>query len=60
MSQQVIGKCSICGGDVVAWQGVWHGVNPPPGPKCTNCGAVPKYSADGTTIPMVPAGGTRP
>lgn len=38
----VIGTCSICGGDVVAHDGAWYGVCPPPPPQCQRCGARPK------------------
>jgi hypothetical protein len=37
--EQRIGSCSICGGDVVGWYGIWMSVIPPPPPKCTRCGA---------------------
>lgn len=39
MSEKKIGRCSICGGDVVGWDGAWFGVQPPPPPHCTKCGA---------------------
>lgn len=35
-----IGSCSICGGDVVAYEGPWMATVPPPPPHCTSCGAV--------------------
>ncbi len=49
---QVIGCCSLCGGDVVGHAGPWLGVIPPPRAKCTSCGAM---EARGPVIPMVPA-----
>lgn len=39
MADQVIGSCSLCGGDVVGHVGAWHGVIPPPPAVCTQCGA---------------------
>ena len=39
MPETKIGICSLCGGDVVAYEGAWYGVQPPPPPKCTGCGA---------------------
>lgn len=50
---QRIGTCSLCGGDVMGWRGAWFSVNPPPPPKCANCGAVPKVSSD--VIEMEPS-----
>jgi hypothetical protein len=47
----VIGKCSICGGDVVGFTGIWMAVIPPPPAQCTSCGAVEA----GTVIKMTPA-----
>lgn len=49
----VIGTCSICGGDVVAYTGIWMSVAPPSPPSCRNCGAVPAAS-QAPVIPMVP------
>jgi len=37
-----IGTCSICGGDVIGYEGAWYGVNSPPPPKCADCGAIVK------------------
>jgi len=36
---QRVGSCSICGGDVVGFRGVWGAVIPPPPDSCTSCGA---------------------
>ena len=38
-NESVIGRCSICGGDVVTHTGAWWGINPPI-PYCVSCGAV--------------------
>lgn len=51
--KQRIGTCSLCGGDVTGWFGVWGAVVPPPPPSCEWCGAVPKGSTD--VIEMEPA-----
>jgi hypothetical protein len=37
---RVIGTCSLCGGDVVAYEGIWMSVLPPPPPTCSGCRAV--------------------
>lgn len=50
VSEQPIGVCSLCGGQVVGHRGVWHGIIPPPPAYCTSCGAV---EAGGPVIPMV-------
>ena len=50
MDKQVIGSCSICGGNVVAYVGAWHSVLPPPPPTCSHCGAVDARS----TLPVIP------
>jgi len=39
--EQRIGSCSLCGGDVRGFVGVWMGVTPPLPPRCTGCGARP-------------------
>lgn len=44
-----IGRCSICGGDVVGETGAWGSVLPPPPARCESCGAWPK----GEVIEMV-------
>jgi uncharacterized Zn finger protein len=36
---KTIGKCSLCGGNVVKHQGAWMGVIPPRA-HCDKCGAV--------------------
>ena len=51
--EQVVGTCSICGGDVVGVRGGWYSVNPPPPDKCSHCGAISAYGK--RIIPMVPA-----
>lgn len=51
MSEQTIGRCSICGGDVVGHVGAWWATIPPPPAKCSQCGAV---EARGPVIQMVP------
>ena len=51
MPDQVIGSCSICGGDVVGHTGPWWGTQPPPPARCTSCGAT---QARGPVIKMVP------
>lgn len=38
--EKIIGKCSLCGGDVVIPY-VWHGTIPPK-PTCSFCGATQK------------------
>lgn len=43
-----VGTCSLCGGDVVGFRGIWMSVCPPPPDKCTSCGAV----AASDVIPM--------
>lgn len=40
MSEQRIGVCSICGGEVVGYRGAWMATIPPPPDRCTSCGAV--------------------
>lgn len=52
MADQVIGSCSLCGGDVVGHVGAWYGVIPPPPAVCTQCGA---REARQPVIPMRPA-----
>lgn len=47
-----IGTCSLCGGDVMGWSGLWMSVTPPPPPKCNSCGAVTR----GDVIEMVRPG----
>ena len=38
--EQRVGTCSLCGGDVVGYRGVWMSILPPPPDRCANCGAV--------------------
>ncbi|HXP50981.1 MAG TPA: hypothetical protein VN922_13565 [Bacteroidia bacterium] len=49
---EIIGKCSICGGQVEAFVGPWFGTTPPRA-RCKSCGAVEARST--TVIPMVPS-----
>ena len=51
---QCIGTCSLCGGQVMAYVGLWGSILPPPPPTCSQCGAVSAASAP-PVIPMVPA-----
>jgi len=39
--EQIIGSCSLCGGDVVCHVGGWWSTEPPPPDRCSNpaCGA---------------------
>lgn len=46
-----IGTCSLCGSDVLGFQGAWMSVTPPPPPRCSGCGAV----AAADVIQMAPA-----
>ena len=48
-----IGTCSLCGGDVVGFRGIWMSITPPPPDRCTRCGAVVKGQGD--VIEMVPS-----
>jgi len=45
---EVIGTCSLCGGDVMGYK-VWHGTIPPPA-RCSRCGA--NRVSQGPVIPM--------
>lgn len=47
----VVGNCSICGGEVMSYR-VWHGIIPPP-VICSRCGA--HAAQNGPIIPMTPA-----
>lgn len=49
--EQVIGRCSNCGGQVVQHFGAWYGVVPPT-PHCRSCNYVPSWTQP--VIPMVP------
>lgn len=40
MSDQRVGSCSLCGGDVMGHRGTWMAVGPPPPDRCSSCGAV--------------------
>lgn len=42
MSEQRVGTCSLCGGDVIGIRGGWWSVSPAPSDRCTGCGAVAK------------------
>ena len=48
-----VGTCSLCGGDVMGFRGVWMATFPPPPDECSSCGAVPAYNND--IIPMTPS-----
>ena len=50
MSEQRVGTCSICGGEVRGVRGSWMSVDPPPPDHCVACGAV----ARADVIQMVP------
>ena len=50
--QHRVGKCSICGGDVMGYRGAWSSILPPPPDECTMCGAIAASQSD--VIPMVP------
>lgn len=39
MSEQRVGTCSQCGGDVMGYRGIWMSVQPPPPDRCSHCGA---------------------
>lgn len=47
----VVGTCSICGGEVMSYR-IWHAITPPP-MQCARCGA--HAASHGPVIPMVPA-----
>lgn len=38
--QQRVGTCSLCGGAVMGYRGVWMSISPPPPDTCSGCGAV--------------------
>jgi hypothetical protein len=44
-----VGTCSLCGGDVMGFEGSWSCILPPPPNKCSRCGAIEK----GDIIEMV-------
>lgn len=46
---QVIGRCSLCDGDVEIFSGPWFGVSPPLA-RCKKCGA--SEDRRGSVIPM--------
>lgn len=54
MGEQVVGTCSICGGDVVGVRGAWMSISPPPPDHCVECGAVAAAQVP-PVIKMVPA-----
>lgn len=56
--EQRIGTCSLCGGSVVGWNGAWYGVNPPPAPRCTKCGAFTRSDVIEMVRPGLPITGT--
>lgn len=47
---QILGRCSICGGNVTV-PFMWHGIYPPV-PTCNSCGAVKKNTTP--VIDMTP------
>lgn len=49
----IIGACSICGGDVIGYQGAWLSILPPPPATCSRCGAR-EAGAHRPVVPMVP------
>lgn len=53
MSEQRVGTCSLCGGNVYGTQGAYWSILPPPPDHCVDCGAVAAGQSD--VIPMVPA-----
>ena len=52
----IIGRCALCGGDVVGFRGVWHSIMPAPEDHCVQCGAIRKQQDD-TIIEMTPSKG---
>ena len=50
INERVVGRCSICGGEVVIPTVFWSVVQPIP--TCKSCGAVMRNQ--GPVIPMVP------
>ena len=53
-NQQIIGRCSLCGG-VVSMPLVWLGVTRPVA-RCERCGAVADEAARLPVVPMVEPG----
>lgn len=47
--EQRVGTCSLCGGPVFGYRGVWGSIDPPPPDRCWSCGAV----SASDVIPMV-------
>lgn len=54
MSNQRVGSCSLCGGDVVGFRGVWCATVPPPPDKCSSCGAVAAWDVIKMAKPGLP------
>ncbi|MEK6860506.1 MAG: hypothetical protein AABY07_00915 [Nanoarchaeota archaeon] len=52
-NKQIIGCCSICGGEVTVPFDFWSII--PPVPTCENCGAVMNQEQELEVIPMRPA-----
>lgn len=52
VNERVVGKCSICGGEVVV-PVAFHSTEAPV-PSCRKCGAVAHTTADLPVIPMKP------
>lgn len=51
-NKQIVGRCSICGGDVETYV-FWMGVTPPP-VTCRKCGATKDDTAHLPVVPMIP------
>lgn len=51
---EIIGKCSLCGGDVYGHKGAWFAVIPPPLSRCSGCGAVEKREPTIEMVPTIP------
>lgn len=55
MTQQIIGKCSLCGGRVILETVQWV-AGPPMPARCERCGAYEDQTANMPTVPMRPSG----
>jgi len=50
---QCVGICGHCGGQVMAYEGLWGSITPPPPPTCSSC----SYTTEGSqpsVLPMEP------